>query len=656
MSYNNAPLYSPGFVPPNSQNLYGSHADSGGDVNEIWSEHDAGNGRFYYFNKETQQSSWIKPVGFISEKDKLIPVSKKQALGTPWEVVYTLGGYSYYYNVITKETTWEKPDVVDLSRLEDTEKDQEKDDNTNESKKRKMDEPLDDSERTLKKARLDVPPNEEGDISHLKKLYEEQQSESGDSSSEEESYTLQEKIDMFIEFLDEQNIDQFATWNKVAPKLIYDERFKILETQEERKRAFDKYMGSRLTKKPEVVPEEKIETGRASKEVFRGANKKDSEKKASSDFNEMLEEMKDKITHATTFNDLKEMCANDPRFDALESRVEKDLLFYNFVRPLKEDHKKKVEEAKEKFLDLIEEIKDLRHDSRWSKVKKTIYKDPRYGIDVLTSSEREKFFYEYIDILKKEYEEEQKKLSKKRRVEEYQRKRRAEVEEMKRKSFQIMGKQKRTADVELEKINFKVMVTEYVYQSDLTYEEFCRSMEEKDEPRFFTRYMRESEKEDIFYDRIKELAGSKEKDFEKLLFNTHRVDIDSEWHEIEELIWDEPEYFEINPDSYKKELFNRYVRELRREAEQEFWEMLRDFPTITARTDRKSPDYPIIENLLRGDNRWARLDCLPGRRMELYDEFIHRLRTDPKSVRGNRRDEFGRDRNSTNIRRDKKIK
>mgnify|MGYP005849544101 CR=1 FL=1 len=45
-------------------------------------------------------------------------IFRKQVYGTPWEVVYTLGGYTYYHNVLSKETVWEKPEEVDLEKSE----------------------------------------------------------------------------------------------------------------------------------------------------------------------------------------------------------------------------------------------------------------------------------------------------------------------------------------------------------------------------------------------------------------------------------------------------------------------------------------------------------------------------------------------------------
>jgi hypothetical protein len=340
------------------------------------------------------------------------------------------------------------------------------------------------------------------------------------------------------------------------------------------------------------------------------------------------------------------MCKDDPRFNSIESKAEKDILFYKKVQPLKEAFNLIFDIAKDDFLDLVSENKTITHTSRWSKVKKLFENDPRYGKEILSSKDRENFFYSHVNILKQEYEEEQKKLDKQKRVEKYQKERKKEIDLQREKSLSMLNREKKKAGYESEKISFTVLVTEFVSSNNISYREFKKVMRDKKEPRFDTKYMADEEKEEIFNQRMEEIISTKEREFEKLLYNTTIIDLNSEWEEIEELIWDEPEYFMIEPTSYKMELFEKYIAKLRDTAEKEYWDMLRDFPRIQPNCDRKSDEFVVIESLLRGDQRWKNLDALPGRRLELYDEFIHRLNTNPDSVRGKKRDELGRDRST----------
>ncbi|XP_069086622.1 pre-mRNA-processing factor 40 homolog B isoform X2 [Pleurodeles waltl] len=65
-----------------------------------WSEHKSPDGRTYYYNSETKQSTWEKP-----EELK----SKVELSQCPWKEYKSDTGKPYYYNSQTKESRWTKP-------------------------------------------------------------------------------------------------------------------------------------------------------------------------------------------------------------------------------------------------------------------------------------------------------------------------------------------------------------------------------------------------------------------------------------------------------------------------------------------------------------------------------------------------------------------
>ncbi|XP_057776534.1 pre-mRNA-processing protein 40A isoform X2 [Salvia miltiorrhiza] len=74
-----------------------------------WQEYDAADGRRYYYNKTTKQSSWEKPLELMT------PLERADA-STVWKEFTTPEGRKYYYNKETKQSKWTIPDELKLAR------------------------------------------------------------------------------------------------------------------------------------------------------------------------------------------------------------------------------------------------------------------------------------------------------------------------------------------------------------------------------------------------------------------------------------------------------------------------------------------------------------------------------------------------------------
>ena len=85
---------------------------------DTWTEHKAPDGRTYYYNPATRQSSWEKPDSLKSDSELLL--SK-----CPWKEYTSDTGKTYYHNIETKESVWSIP-----KELEDLKKKLEDDDST----------------------------------------------------------------------------------------------------------------------------------------------------------------------------------------------------------------------------------------------------------------------------------------------------------------------------------------------------------------------------------------------------------------------------------------------------------------------------------------------------------------------------------------------
>jgi len=102
---------------------------------------------------------------------------------------------------------------------------------------------------------------------------------------------------------------------------------------------------------------------------------------------------------------------------------DKEMIFNEFIGPLKKVAQEKENEKKKKstneFNQLLREMKEISTNSVWSKIKKSIHSDGRYKNSSLSSEEKEKIFSDYL----KELEEEEKQKKKGRTHQKRERKR-----------------------------------------------------------------------------------------------------------------------------------------------------------------------------------------------------------------------------------------
>ena len=72
-----------------------------GDLKPGWTEHNAPDGRKYYYHSETKQSSWEKPA-----------IDKAPEASIPWKEHTAPDGRKYYYNKETKVSSWTMPEEL----------------------------------------------------------------------------------------------------------------------------------------------------------------------------------------------------------------------------------------------------------------------------------------------------------------------------------------------------------------------------------------------------------------------------------------------------------------------------------------------------------------------------------------------------------------
>ena len=211
---------------------------------ETWTEHKAPDGRTYFYNAATRQSSWEKP-------DPLKTPAELQLSKCPWKEYTSDAGKIYFHNVETKESVWSIP--PELAKLkEQLEKDDPKSAAINAASK-------DDkatgapptgeppkgpniAKEAADKSALDAamaatlasmgggPPSDSGPV--------------GDKDVNEPRVVFKDKkeaMEAFKDLLRERNVPSTANWEAALKLINKDARWEYLCKLTEKKQVFNAY-------------------------------------------------------------------------------------------------------------------------------------------------------------------------------------------------------------------------------------------------------------------------------------------------------------------------------------------------------------------------------------------------------------------------------
>ncbi|CAI8606206.1 unnamed protein product [Vicia faba] len=409
-----------------------------------WAEHAAGDGRRYYYNKTTRQSSWEKPLELMS------PLERADA-STVWKEFTASDGRKYYFNKITQQSTWTIPEELKLAR-EQAHKTISQGMVSNASNTSNAAASLAATPTPANAANsntltsngvepstvvtvstapttvtgssgiaansLDskIPSIVENQATHdstsvngapLQDVEEAKRgfpvvgqtnvTPSEEKTNDGETFVYANKLEAknaFKALLESANVHSDWTWEQAMREIISDKRYNALKTLGERKQAFNEYLGQR--KKLEAE-ERRIK-----------------QKKAREEFTKMLEECKE-LKSSTRWSKAISMLENDERFNAVERPRDREDLFESYMVELErkekenaaEEHRRNLAEYR-KFLESCDFVKVNSH---WRKIQDRLEDDDRHLL--LEKIDRLLVYQDYIRDLEKE-EEEQKRIQKER--------------------------------------------------------------------------------------------------------------------------------------------------------------------------------------------------------------------------------------------------
>ncbi|KAJ7368267.1 Hsp90 protein-domain-containing protein [Mycena albidolilacea] len=505
-----------------------------------WTEHLSPTGQPYYFNANTKESTYVRPLPPpmaqpAVKKKKEKPLVKTPIPGTDWLRVKTTEGNIFYSHKVKKESIWHVPDEIKdaveaLEKQEREEKEKaaeavasvdvsrEIDRIKNEVAdvvKRKAEEPVPVDEIVItKKAKVEDTGDESEDESEPEEDWEKEaaaqlavEAEEERQRVEEETKRLKEeeeaenqkllaaklsmpnRVDLSVEeakalfktLLREKDINPLHPWDVALPKFVSDPRCVLLQSVSARREAFDEYCRDRARE-------------------IRQANVK-KEKETLSPKEEFERFLKEEVKSTrTSWSDFRRTWKKDRRFYGWgRDDREREKKFREWIKELGEKKRAAALKAEADFFALLKERGVAQEGSLWKDVKRDLTEDPRYDA-VGSSSLREELFNTFLkgkslsstapvedapkadDAEEREesYEEQQKKRRERaeQAVKEREEKVRADLGRVEAE----IGRSRQLGDKEEGEMLFKSMLTDAIRDPQITWDAAVPSLSV--DPRF----------------------------------------------------------------------------------------------------------------------------------------------------------------------------
>ncbi|KAG0022860.1 hypothetical protein BGZ81_008352 [Podila clonocystis] len=395
--------------------------------NVLWAEYTHQDGRKYYYHTVTKQTVWQKPNELKTAKELALEAS-------PWKEYTTPEGKKYYHNAATKETVWTVPEAYKelLDHLAD--------EKAKESTTAATDIsttpatatpshailPLSSPQVPAKSGyvpansivkpdagRSVLPPAASTYQPHRPPFASQQgprpprfqqsfvagsdgtpvsgSNATSHSNQTHDFATKEEAEKAFKNLLKETGVTSTWTWEQTMRAVVTNPLYRALKTTAERKTAFQEYVDDRRIQEKE--------------------DEKARQKKLRHDFQELLVNNSDKVTHTSRYTTISRIFAEEPAFKAIED----DRLRYSiFDSHLSELIRKEKDEARVKrkagmaaFLTLLQSLTEITFMTRWVEAKDSLQENAEYksdSIQALSKVDQLSVYEDHIKHLEKEYD------------------------------------------------------------------------------------------------------------------------------------------------------------------------------------------------------------------------------------------------------------
>ncbi|XP_048522070.1 pre-mRNA-processing factor 40 homolog A isoform X2 [Dendroctonus ponderosae] len=381
----------------------------GGSISE-WTEHKAPDGRTYYYNIVTKQSSWIKP-------DCLKTPAEVELCQCPWKEFTAENGKTYYHNINTKESRWIIPPELEEIKKRVTEESKPKSvpvspkeitspfsisasispsNSPNVSNSTASPGPKSNAMEaamaaTLAAISIPTPPNRPEDDVYTSNHYD--RTETKPSTPEPKVYKdKKEAMEAFKDLLKDKNVPSNASWDQCVKIIQNDPRYETFKKLNERKQVFNAYK----TQKQKDEKEEQRTKAKKSKEH--------------------LEEFlmkSDKMLSTTKYYKCDELFGHLEVWQSVSDSDRRDIyddVVFALAKKEKEDAKILKKRNMKKLSEVLECMTKINYDTTWTEAQTMLLNNSAFKNDVnLLAMDKEDaliVFEEHIRLSEKEYLEE----------------------------------------------------------------------------------------------------------------------------------------------------------------------------------------------------------------------------------------------------------
>ncbi|XP_077360828.1 transcription elongation regulator 1-like isoform X2 [Festucalex cinctus] len=650
-----------------------------------WSEYKTVDGKTYYYNNRTLESTWEKPQAVLdrekeaekvkerlaqeeaeamemeeedakilnmnidkqerkeeemSEEEKAAqkarPVATNPIPGTPWCVVWTGDERVFFYNPTTRLSMWDRPDEL-LGRADVDKHIQEP------PHKRGLDDGKRTGERRRRRVVLCIFLCV---FLRVCAVFSKEDPELGqamdDAHDEEPSKAKKRKKDDANEADSEKEAVMEAELRAARDRAVVPlesrmTQFKdmLLERgvsafstwdKELHKIVFDPRYLLLNPKERKQVFDQYVKT-RAEEER---KEKKNKLMQAKDDFRKMMDESK--LTSRTTFSEFAIKHGRDPRFKSIDKMKDREAIFVEHMATLrkrdKDDSKSRGEKVRQDFFEMLSD-QHVEGGQRWSKVKERMETDPRYKA-VESSALREEFFKQYLDKQAKSLDlEKERELERQARIEASLREREREVQKARSEQTKEIDREREQHKREEAIQHFKALMSDMVRSSDASWSDTRRNLR-KDHRWESSSLLEREEKEKLFNEHVEALAKKKKEHFRQLLDETTVITLTTAWKEVKKVIKEDPRCIKFSSSDRKRQReYDDYIKDKFITAKADFRTLLKETKFITYKSwklmQESEQHLKDVEKILQNDKRYLVLECVPTERRKVIMSYIEDL-------------------------------